>query len=90
MERQRGSSSRTILKKKKKKARGLRLPSLKTFCNISKRIDAQINGTEYNSEVKACEQDQLSFDRSTKAIQWEKGSLSTNGGRTIGNPQPNK
>lgn len=49
-----------------------------------------MNGTEYNSEVKACEQDQLSFDRSTEAIQWEKGSLSTHGGRTIGNPQPNK
>ena len=89
MERQRGSSSKTILTKKKK-ARGLRLPNLKTFCNISKRIDTQMNGTEYNSEVKACEQDQLSFDRSTEAIQWEKGSLSTHGGRTIGNPQPNK
>ena len=54
MERQRGSSSKTILTKKKK-ARGLRLPNLKTFCNISKRIDTQMNGTECNSEVKACE-----------------------------------
>lgn len=54
MERKGGSSSKTILKKKKK-ARGLRLPNVKTFCNISRRIDTQINGTEYNSEAKACE-----------------------------------
>lgn len=54
MERKGGSSSKTILKKKKKKeARGLRLPSVKTFCNISTRTDTQINGTEYNSEAKA-------------------------------------
>ena len=54
MERKGGSSSKTILKKKKK-ARGLRLPNVNTFCNISRRIDTQINGTEYNSEAKACE-----------------------------------
>ena len=53
MERKGGSSIKTILKKKKKKARGLRLPSVKTFCNISRRTDTQINGTEYNSEAKA-------------------------------------
>lgn len=54
-------------------------------CSINEKTETQIN--ELNSpETEAHKYNQLIFDKSTKAIQWERVVFSTNGAGTIGYP----